>query len=100
MSAVVINGVEYEPVKKSDSQKQIIILHRGFVFVGDVTRDGDECVIRNAQNVRRWGTSKGLGELAQDGPKANTQLDPSGTVRYHRSAEIGAIDCNIGAWNG
>lgn len=93
-----INGVEYEPVNRGDQRKQIVILHRGFVFIGDVSRDGDECVIRNARNIRRWDTKAGLGELALEGAKSNTVLDPAGIVRYHRSSEIGAIDCNLEVW--
>lgn len=100
MNTVTINGIEYEPINRDESRKQIVILHRGFVFVGDVTRDGDKCVIRNAKNVRRWGTTKGLGELASVGPLENTVLDDAGTVRYHQSAEIGAIDCNPEVWRG
>lgn len=95
---MVIDGIEYEPVTKGDSRKQIIILHRGFVFLGDVTRDGDQCTIRNAFNVRRWGTTKGLGELAMEGKKTNTVLDPAGVVRFNQSAEVGAIDCNAEVW--
>lgn len=37
----------------------IVVLDRGFVYVGQVTIDGDWCVITDAQNVRRWGTTRG-----------------------------------------
>lgn len=77
---------------------QIVILDRGFVFVGDVSVDGDWLVIRNAKNVRRWGTSKGLGELAKDGPKPETKLDPTGTVRAPMRAVIGLLECEASSW--
>lgn len=77
---------------------QIVILDRGFVFVGDVAVEGDWLVIRNAKNVRRWGTSKGLGELAKEGPKPETKLDPAGTVRSPMRAVIGLLECEALSW--
>ena len=62
-------------------EKKIVILHRGWVVVGDVSQEGDQVVVDNASVVRRWGTSKGLGELATNGPLKNTVLDPCPTVR-------------------
>ena len=97
-STVTINGVEYAPINKDARRLQIIVLHRGFVFVGDVERSGDEIVIHNAKNVRRWGTKTGLGELAEKGPQTNTILDGAGTVRYSPLAEICAYDCNAAKW--
>lgn len=78
--------------------KQIIIAQRGWVFVGDVTTTGDNVVIENAQCIRRWGTTKGLGELATNGPTKSTVLDSMGTVRLHALAVVAAIDCEEGKW--
>ena len=77
---------------------QIVILDRGFVYVGDVATEGDWLVIRNAKNVRRWGTTKGLGELAKSGPLTNTLLDPAGTVRAPLRAVIGLVECEASSW--
>ena len=77
---------------------QIIIAERGWVFVGDCSRDGDQLVITNARNIRRWGTTSGLGQLATDGPQSETQLDDYGTVRIHVLAVVAAIECNVEAW--
>ena len=78
--------------------KQIVIAQRGWVFVGDVERDGDDVKINNASCIRRWGTTKGLGELAKDGPKPNTVLDQMGTVRLHSLAVVASIDCEATQW--
>ena len=40
---------------------QIVVLDRGFVYVGKVTFQGDLLRIENARNIRGWGTTKGLG---------------------------------------
>lgn len=79
--------------------KQIVIAQRGWVFVGDVTRNGDDVTIENASNIRRWGTTKGLGELAAKGPRGETKLDPCPTVRLHALAVIATLDCAEEAWN-
>lgn len=78
--------------------KQIVIAQRGWVFVGDVARSGEEVSIANAQCIRRWGTTKGLGELAKNGPQRNTVLDDMGTVRMHALAVVASIDCEADKW--
>lgn len=63
----------------------IVVLDRGFVYVGEV-REVDEkwIIIEHAQNIRRWGTQgKGLGALA-NGPLPETVLDKCPTVRAYR----------------
>ncbi len=77
---------------------QIAVLDRGFIYVGFCRLDGDMLVITRAQNVRRWGTTSGLGELAQKGPMANTRLDPAGTVRAPKGAVIHLIETSAEAW--
>jgi hypothetical protein len=69
----------------------IVVLDRGFVYVGDVTCDDQWCVIKNAKNIRVWGTTKGLGELVS-GPTSKTVLDDVGTVRAPMRAVISLID--------
>jgi hypothetical protein len=75
----------------------IVVLDRGFVYIGRVTVDGDWCVIENAKNIRVWGTTKGLGELVK-GPTAKTQLDQVGTVRAPMRAVISVIDVESDKW--
>ncbi len=71
----------------------IVVLDRGFVYVGDVTREGDMLAIANAKNIRVWGTSKGLGELVK-GPTTKTVLDAVGTVQAPFRAVITVIPCS------
>lgn len=78
--------------------RQIVVLDRGWVYTGSVTLAGDFVIIENAANIRRWGTTKGLGELAAKGPQRNTVLDPVGTVRAPQRALIALIDCDRAAW--
>ena len=62
-------------------EKRIIVADRGWVFVGDCEDNDDGSVtIRKAKTIRRWGTTKGLGQLA-NGPTSQTVVDEGGTVR-------------------
>jgi hypothetical protein len=58
----------------------IVVLDRGCVYYGLVAIDGDNVVIENAYNIRVWGTTEGLGQLALQGPQKATVLDSCGVV--------------------
>ena len=81
-----------------DPRIQIVVLQRGWVVVGAVTRDGQQLIISKANVIRRWGTTKGLGEIAAGGPTATTTLDPAGTVHVHELAVVMAMDCDPSKW--
>lgn len=71
---------------------RILVLQRGWVVVGKYSETGDECILTDASVIRRWGTTKGLGELI-NGPLESTVLDPCGTVRAHKLAVVMQIEC-------
>ena len=75
----------------------IVVLDRGFVYIGKVTMENDWCVIENAKNIRIWGTTNGLGELVK-GPTKNTKLDQAGTLRAPMRAVIHIIDVEADKW--
>ena len=83
---ITIDDVVYvraDSVKQSPEigDMRIIAADRGFVFVGRCEHQDDgSVIIRNAKNIRRWGTTKGLGEIAS-GPTNKTQYDDYGTVQ-------------------
>lgn len=76
----------------------IVVLDRGFVYVGQIEHDGDWCVITDARNIRYWGTERGLGQLALEGPTDKTKLDAVGTVRAPARAVISIVDTDGGKW--
>jgi len=76
----------------------IVIADRGFVYVGEITHDEQFTTISGARNIRRWGTENGLGELALEGPKKDTVLDDTGTVRIPANALIAIIDTEAVLW--
>jgi len=72
---------------------QIVIADRGWVFVGNCVESSKGIVITAAKCIRRWGTTKGLGELALGGPTNNTMLDPAGTVTIPARSVVAVLDC-------
>lgn len=91
-------GKSVQAVKpRTDEGINLVILDRGFIYVGYVQVDDDWVYISQAKNVRYWGTSKGLGELV-NGPLPSTKLDDVGTVKAPLSAVISLIKCEESKW--
>lgn len=74
------------------TETKIVVLDRGFVYVGKVSDEGENLRITNCRNIRRWGTTKGLGELV-NGPTSETRLDDVGEVIAPKRAVIHQIVC-------
>lgn len=74
------------------SKVKIVVLQRGWVVVGEYTHNATEATLENAAVIRTWGTTKGLGELALDGPTSSTKLDKAGTIRFERLTSVLVID--------
>lgn len=101
---IKIDEVEYVRadsvhIKCDPSKIKIVVLQRGWVAVGEFYQKGTECRLENASIVRRWGTTKGLGELAEKGPLNNTTLDPCNTLRFHELTIVCTFDVNVGKWS-
>ena len=100
-NSIKIDEIEYirkDLIKETEGDIKIVVLDRGFVYVGLVSQEDDFYIIKNAKNIRQWGTTKGLGELVS-GPLANTRLDNVGTVRVPSRALISLIDVEQSKWN-
>lgn len=95
-TSLTLNGIEY--VRKDSvanaqpmGDVRIIIADRGWVFVGNCQDHADGSVtITNCRNIRKWGTSAGLGELV-NGPKSETVADTYGTVHTLPIASIAVV---------
>lgn len=80
------------------SAVKIAVLQRGWVLVGKFSRDGDDCLLTDAAVIRRWGTTDGLGQLAREGKRPSTVLDPCPDVRFHVLTAVLLLDCEDEAW--
>lgn len=81
------------------SNHRIVVLQRGWVAVGNLDRSqAPQLKLENASIVRRWGTTKGLGELAANGPQPNTVLDAAGTLEFHELAVVTTFTTDADKW--
>jgi hypothetical protein len=79
--------------------RQIIVVKLGWVLVGRVVAESPSSLtITHAHVVRVWGTTKGLGELAEKGPLKQTILEPTGHVVIQLDAVLFRIDCEDKSW--
>ena len=99
--SINVNGEVYykTPPREASGDIKICVLQRGHVLVGRFERDGSECKLHNASVIRSWGTSKGLGELAQNGPLIGTNLDKcNGLVEFDYLTVIFTLSVEENKW--
>jgi len=97
---IKINEVEYvrkDSISASNTEIKIVVLDRGFVYVGKPSESEDALLIEKARNIRQWGTTRGLAELI-NGPTGKTVLDALMTVRVPMRAVLQLIDVNQESW--
>ena len=102
---IEIDGIAYvlkDSIEQKDYEGEICIvnLQRGHIYVGIFKRvDESDCVMHKSHTIRRWGTTKGLGELVENGPLENTVLDKNyGTVYFDYLTVVSVIVCNQKKW--
>ena len=100
---IVIDGGTHVPknsVQEFTGEIRIVVLQRGWVYVGRFERNGNDCKLHNASNIRSWGTTKGLPELV-NGVTESTKLDKcQGVVEFDWLTVIHTITVNQDKWNG
>jgi len=79
---------------------RIVYASHGLVFVGMYSYDATTQVahLDNAYNVRVFGTSAGLGQLALHGPQPETVLDYCGVVDIPLNSLVATLQCDVNAW--
>jgi hypothetical protein len=97
---VLEKDVKVQLTKKNikPTKKQIVILNRGWVIMGDYSEKGDDCTLTNAFVIRKWGTTNGLGELAEKGKLADTILDSTPDVHFNKLTMVARLDVNESNW--
>jgi len=102
---LTINDVVYVPkdsIKQSDEPRnsdiKIVILQRGWVFIGRYSENGENAALDNAYSIRIWGTTKGLGQLALEGKTSSTKLDKAGRVEFNKLTVVAMINAKADLW--
>lgn len=103
METITVNGKVYYSEQNISTEFQgdlkIVVLQRGWVLIGKLERKGDQCFLHNASVIRNWGTTKGLGELAKDGPTSDTKLDKcNGLVEFEALTKVLDISVDESKW--
>ena len=102
VSELTIEGVVYVPkdsIKKEfTGDIKIVVLQRGWVYIGRFERDGNDCKLHNASCIRTWGTTKGLAELV-NGATSSTKLDKcDGVVEFDWLTVVHTITVDQSKW--
>ncbi len=102
---IEINGETY--IKESEIKKQanckpspvqIAVLNRGWIVIGNVSESVNKTVIQNAAVIRKWGTTKGLGELAMKGKLPDTILDACPDITVDTANVVLLMNCEQSKW--
>ena len=74
----------------ASKDRRIIVLSSGWVFMGEYheATPNAPAFVTEAQNIRKWGTTAGLGEIALRGPTKETQLDPVGLLLLDNAQSV------------
>jgi hypothetical protein len=83
--------------KVKEGPIKIVVLDKGFVYIGVPDLKDGLVTISNAYNIRYWGTTQGLGEL-RNGPTSKTKIDKVGTVTVPFHALISMIETDNTKW--
>ena len=94
----VLKGSAVAAPNPGSGDVRIVVLQRGWVVVGDYKENADDVLITNASVIRKWGTSKGLGELII-GPLSDTVLDYCGNIKTAKLGVCFTLDCEASKWN-
>ena len=103
INEVEINGIKYVrkdsiQTKQFEGDIKIVVLQRGWIYIGRFERIGNDCKLHNAYNIRSWGTTKGLPELV-NGATQNTKLDKcDGIVEFDWLTVVHTITVNSTKW--
>ncbi len=70
MDTVTINGIDYAPVNRAKGKRAVIVVDRGWIFAGDVTRQNGRIYLSNAVWVFKW-NSVGFAKVIEDAKNAD-----------------------------
>ena len=87
MNTVIINGIEYAPVNKNIGNRAVVVVDRGWIFAGDVTRENGRIRLSRALHVFKW-EGAGFSGMIDNPKKAKADLRPVADVDIPEGAEI------------
>jgi len=96
LSSISVNGVAYVradslPAAKPNGNRAVIIVDRGWIFAGDITRENGRIRISRAVWVFSW-ESCGFAKVIED--PSNADIRPMADVDMPEGAEIFCVPVN------
>jgi hypothetical protein len=67
---LIINGIEYSPVCRTKGNRNVVVVDKGWIFAGDVTRKNGRIYLSHAVWVFRW-ESCGFSKVIEDQKQAD-----------------------------
>ena len=87
METITFNGIEYMPVAKP-GQRAVIVIDRGWIFAGDVTRQDGRIHLTRCVWVFKW-SSCGFAAVIDD--PSNADIRPHADINLPAGAEIFSV---------
>lgn len=96
LKTITINGVDYVracdvPAAQPSGNRAVIVVDRGWIFAGDITRENGRIRISRAVWVFRW-ESCGFSKVIED--PSNADIRPMADVDLPEGAEIFSVPVN------
>ena len=89
---ITVNGVQYVPadsvVPAPSGSRAVVVVDRGWIFAGNVTRENGRIFLTNAVWVFKW-ESCGFAKVIEDPKKAD--IRPIANVELPEGAEIFSV---------
>ena len=93
-----IETLERATANCTAGDRHLVVLDRGWIFVGDLSQDEHGVfTINNCKNVRKW-LNGGFGGLAKSATASGAVLDDCAPVRFEKSARIFVVPVS-GGWD-
>ena len=78
-----------------EGDRHIVVLDRGWIFVGDLTIKDGVGTLTNCHNVRKW-TGGGFGGLTKGAKSSSAVLDSCAPIRFSEDAPIFVVPVGEG----
>ena len=98
VETISINGVSYVradsvPQAVPNGNRAVVVVDRGWIFAGDVTRENGRIRLARAVHVLSW-AQNGFAGLCADPKKAGAKLNPCADVDMPADAELFCVPVN------
>ncbi|MCP4539849.1 MAG: hypothetical protein GY832_22140 [Chloroflexi bacterium] len=79
--------IEKRTAKCTEGDRHIVVLDRGWIFVGNLSLTEDVYTLTNAVNIRKW-EKGGFGALSKSREAAGATLDSCEPIRFAKGAPL------------